>query len=65
MLSEPEKHADLAERMRAAVLAQKDGAERQQFFILPWRMDARQNALHAKGFDECGCGISQDDPQPR
>ena len=65
MLSEPKEHADLAERIRAAVLARKDAAEQRQSFILPWRMDAKQNVLYAKGLDECGCGISQDDPQPR
>ena len=65
MLSEPKKHVDLAERIQAAILARKDDGGRQQSFILPWRMDAKQNVLYEKGLAECGCGISQDDPQPR
>jgi hypothetical protein len=65
MLSEPKRHVDLAKRIHAAVFARKDDAERRQSFVLPWRMDAKQNDLYAKGLAECGCGISQDDPQPR
>lgn len=65
MLSEPEKHVELAERIHAAVLARKDDAEGRQSFILPWRIDAKQNVLHAKGLEECGCGISRDEPPPR
>jgi hypothetical protein len=62
MSTEPNKHNDLAERIRAAVLALKGGADHGEHFILPWRMDANQDTRHAKGLDDCGCGISQDDP---
>jgi hypothetical protein len=65
MLTEPNKHHELAERIRAAVLARKGGAEHGQHFILPWRTDANQDLRHAKGLAECGCAISQDDPPPR
>ena len=58
MLTEPNKHNELAERVRAA-LDQIGRAEPGQRFILPWRMDVSQDL---KGLEECGCGISQDDP---
>jgi len=62
MLTEPKKHYEFAERIRAA-LDQIGRAEQGQCFILPWRMD--ENHRQAKGLEECGCGISQDDPPPR
>jgi hypothetical protein len=58
MLTEPKKHNEFAERIRAA-LDQIGRAEQGQSFILPWRMDVNPNL---KGLEECGCGISQDDP---
>ena len=58
MLTEPQKHDEFAERIRAA-LHQIGRAEQGQRFILPWLMDANQSL---KGVEECGCGISQDDP---
>ena len=58
MLMEPKKHHDAAERIRAA-LDRMGRAEQDQRFILPWRMDVSQDL---KGLEECGCGISQDDP---
>jgi hypothetical protein len=64
-MSELKMHPDVAELIQAAVLTRKDDAERQQPLIRPWRMDAKQDAYFAKGFAECGCGISQDDPQPK
>ena len=65
MLTEPKKHHELAERIRAAALDRQGLAEHGQCFIMPWRMDANQDLLQAKGLAECGCGISQDDPPPR
>lgn len=65
MSTEANKHDDLAERIRAVVLAQQDGAEHGQRLIVPWRMDANQDVRHALGLDECGCGISGDDPTVR
>jgi len=58
MLTEPKKHNEFAERIRAA-LDQIARPEQGQRFILPWRMDVNQDL---KGLEECGCGISQDDP---
>ena len=65
MSTEPNKHDELAERIRVAVLARGDGAEDGPHFIRPWRMDAGQDVRHGTGLTECGCGISQDDPPPR
>jgi hypothetical protein len=56
MSTEPNKHDDLAERIRAV---------HGQRLIVPWRMDANQDVWHALGLDECGCGISGDDPPVR
>jgi hypothetical protein len=64
MLTERNNHQEFAERIRAATLDLKGRAEHGQCFILPWRMDANQDLRQAKGLDECGCGISQDDPPP-
>jgi hypothetical protein len=58
MLTEPKKHNEFTERIRAAV-DQMGRAEQGQRFILPWRMDVNHDL---KGLEECGCGISQDDP---
>jgi hypothetical protein len=61
--TEPKKYDELAERIRAAVLARKDGTEPGKCFILPWRMAVNQDVWHDKGLAECGCGIAPDDPQ--
>jgi hypothetical protein len=61
MLTEPKKHNEFAERIRAA-LDEIGRAEQGQRFILPWRMDVNQDLWQVKGLEECGCGISQDDP---
>jgi hypothetical protein len=58
MLTDPKKHNELTERIHAA-LNQIKRAEQGQRFILPWRMDVNRDL---KGLEECGCGISQDDP---
>jgi|tagenome__1003787_1003787.scaffolds.fasta_scaffold20962583_2 hypothetical protein len=58
MLMEPKKHYEFTERVRAA-LDQIGCAEQGQRFILPWRMHVNQDL---KSLEECGCGISQDDP---
>ena len=39
----PEKRDESAERIRAAVLARKYGAEQGQRFILPWRIHANED----------------------
>lgn len=59
MLTEPEKHHVIAERVHAAL--DQIGRTGQRF-ILPWRIDENQQLRQAQGMAECGCGISQDDP---
>jgi hypothetical protein len=61
--TEPKKHDEFDERIRAAVLARKDSTEQGECFILPWRMAVNQDVWHEKGLAECGCGIAPDDPQ--
>jgi hypothetical protein len=58
MLTEPKKHNEFTGRIRAS-LNPIGRTEQGQRFILPWRMDLTPDL---KGLEECGCGISQDDP---
>jgi hypothetical protein len=62
MSTETHKRDELARKIHAAVQARNDAAERGQSFILPWRIDPSQDARHTRGLEECGCGISSDDP---
>jgi hypothetical protein len=65
MSTETQKRDELARKIYAALQARNAVADGGPPLILPWRADTSQDARHTRGLEECGCGISQDDPPPR